>query len=297
MSAGSSASIRQRLLNLAKAQGRLFDEILKRYAVERFLYRLSMSEYASSFILKGAQLLRVWSSSAFRPTQDLDLLGYTENSTENLTRIVMAICNFAQLDDGLRFDPDSVIAEYIKEDALYQGVRVTFVATLGSARIPLQLDVGFNDIVTPRPQSVEFPVLLDHPAPKLQGYTPQTVIAEKLEAMVMLGERNSRMKDFYDLLHLSRSHAFEFPALQDAVIRTFDRRGTSLTTTLPVLLQAEHQAIDQKQVQWSAFRKRSRLLDAPESFIEVVKAIRSFVEPVFGGAVEVDQWSPTEGWR
>jgi len=297
MSTNLHASVRQRLLNQAKAEGRVFDEVLKRYAIERFLYRLSVSKHAPTFVLKGAQLLRAWMASSYRPTQDLDLLGHTENSLENMVLVIRSVCEQDAVADGIVFNSDSVTAQAIKEDADYQGVRVTFVATLGSVRIPLQLDVGFNDIVTPEPVVIVYPVMLDFPAPKLRGYTPQTVIAEKLEAMVMLGERNSRMKDFFDLLHLSQNFELAYLDLRDAIQRTFARRNTELPTQVPVLLQSEHPAKEQKQIQWNAFRKKSNLQEAPESFDEVSKVVRAFVEPVLMAEDTVTAWSPQEGWR
>lgn len=238
MSKNLPASIRQKLLNHAKQQGREFDEVLKHYGIERVLYRLSISEYAGLFVLKGAQLLRAWNSTAFRPTRDLDLLGRTPNSLESLIKVVNSLF-LETVEDGLKFDPATVQAERIKEDADYQGVRVTFYVYLDRARIPIQIDIGFDDIVTPGPEEITFPSMRGFPEAHMGGYTPQTVIAEKLEAMFLLGERNSRMKDFFDILLLSRTKRFSFHMLREAVRETFHHRNQPYPVEMPILIREE----------------------------------------------------------
>jgi hypothetical protein len=282
VSSNKSASIRARLLNRAKDQGVPFDDVLRRYGIERFLYRLACSEYKDRFILKGAQLLRVWATDPFRPTMDLDLLGRIQNSPDGLKELVQQICRMeVEPGDCLRFDDDRVDAVIIKEDADYHGVQLTFAAYLGTARIPLQIDIGFNDVVFPRPYEVDVPSLLDLPGPRLYGYTPESVFAEKYEAMVKLGELNSRMKDFYDLRFLINSGLLASQELLvQAIKETFARRKTEIPASLPVLLLEDHPALGQKQVQWAAFTRKKRLKDAPADFTAVTLELREFIVPL-----------------
>ncbi|MFM8764913.1 MAG: nucleotidyl transferase AbiEii/AbiGii toxin family protein, partial [Spartobacteria bacterium] len=204
-----AASVRQRLLVLGQKQGEPFDLILMRYGIERLLYRLGRSSHADRFLLKGAMLFRVWRDFSHRPTRDVDLLGFGSTETNDLEEIFRELCLQQVEPDGLLFLPSTVKAELIREQAVYGGIRVTLEARLGNARVPIQCDVGFGDAVTPAPEQIEFPALLDFPAPRLRSYPTYTVIAEKLEAIVLLGETNSRMKDFYDLWFLSREFEFD----------------------------------------------------------------------------------------
>ncbi|MCC5845355.1 MAG: nucleotidyl transferase AbiEii/AbiGii toxin family protein [Verrucomicrobia bacterium] len=292
-----SASIKQRLLNHARAEGLQFDEVLKNFGIERVLYRLSISEHASRFVLKGAQIFRVWGGNDFRPTRDVDLLGYTSNRLENLTQIIHSLF-IEPAEDGLRLDPTTLQAERIKEDADYQGVRITFHIYLDRARIPIQIDIGFDDIVTPEPEEISFPSMLGFPEARLRGYTPQTVIAEKLEAMVLLGERNSRMKDFYDILLLSRTQQFSFEMLCAAVRRTFHHRNQVFPVGFPVLLNPDHPAIPAKQIQWAAFLRKNQIANVPEDFKQVCGELERFLAPVLqpGQQTANRQWIPAEGW-
>ncbi len=203
------ASVRQRLLNLSKERGQPFDLVLVRYGIERLLYRLSCSPYAEKFLLKGAMLFVVWGEDAPRTTRDLDLLGF---GPADETEVKANFVDLAGLDvepDGLEFLPASVAVAPIREDARYSGIRVTLEARLAQARIPLQVDIGYGDAVTPAPAEVDFPPLLDFPAPRLRAYPYYTVMAEKLEAAVLLGAANTRMKDFFDLWYLSGRFTFE----------------------------------------------------------------------------------------
>jgi len=220
-------SVKQRLINIARARDVPVNEVLQFYAMERFLYRLGNSLHRDRFLLKGALLLQAWRLAESRTTRDIDLLGKTGNSLDNVARMIAEVCalNYAH-EDGMVYNADTIQAVRIKEDAEYEGVRVVFNAHLGSARLPMQIDIGFNDVVTPQPQTIEYPPLLDSPAPTLMGYTPETVIAEKVEAMIVLDVLNSRMKDFFDVWLLSRHLAFRFDALALAIRNTLDRPGT-----------------------------------------------------------------------
>jgi len=273
------ASIQDRLLKQARHSGRPFNELLQYYAIERFLYRLSQSKYVDQFILKGALLFRVWGLPALRPTRDIDLLGYTSNEVENLVAIVKEVCGQEVQEDGFLFDPGTVTGERIKEDADYEGVRVRFVGVLGKARVHLQIDVGFADVVSPAPLVKTYPVFLSMPAPELRSYPPETVVAEKLQAMIYLGTFNSRMKDFYDLWVLASRFEFKGSALQEAVCQTFNHRDTDIPASEPVAFSA--QFAREKQSQWMAFLKTSVIPDAPDRLELILSCLQSFILPIF----------------
>ena len=190
------ASVQSRLLTQAQKSDRPYNELLQYYAIERFLYRLSKSRYQHRFLLKRALLFRAWGVTRFRPTRDIDLLGYISNEVEALVQIMRKICELRVEDDGIIFDPKSVRGDRIEEDADYEGVRLRFQGRLGNTRLHLRIDVGFADVVSPTPATLKYPVLLSNGAPELRGYPPETVVAEKLQAMVFLGMINSRMKNF-----------------------------------------------------------------------------------------------------
>jgi predicted nucleotidyltransferase component of viral defense system len=227
------ASVRQRLLNLSREKKEPFDLILSRYAIERLLYRLANSRYAERFLLKGAMLFSIWTEETYRPTRDVDLLGFGENDTVELEGIFRELCSLPIEPDGLLFHAETVKAERIREEAAYAGIRVTLVAQLENAKIPVQADVGFGDAVTPEADEIIFPALLDLPAPKIRVYPIYTVVAEKLEAMIYLGEPNSRMKDFFDVWFLSQRFEFSGQTLTEAIQATFQRRKTPLPHELP----------------------------------------------------------------
>ena len=194
-----AASVHQRLLNKARESSRTFNELLQHFAIERFIYRLSKSPHADRFVLKGALMLWAWSGPMSRPTMDIDLLGTIENSLEVITAIMKNVCVMAVEMDGLFFNASTVTAARITEDADYKGVRIRLLGNLGNARVSLQIDIGFGDVIIPGHCKVAYPSLLDFPSPELNGYTMESTIAEKFQAMVKLGTLNSRMKDFYDI--------------------------------------------------------------------------------------------------
>lgn len=272
-------SIHQRLLNMAKATGRPFNELLQYYAMERFLYRLSISPHAGQFTLKGALMLVVWKVPLARTTLDIDLLARMSNRAGDVAEVIRAVCTHPAEPDGLTFDPDSVQSEPITEDADYAGIRTVVRGHLGNARISIQVDMGFSDVTVPEPMECEFPSLLELPAPRLRGYRRETTVAEKYEAMTKLGVLNSRMKDFYDIWLLGRNFDFDGSLLTEAVLRTFARRGTKIEAR-PVALTAAFCEDPAKQEMWSFFMRRMRLTDAPASLSEVVHAVTSLLEPV-----------------
>lgn len=275
-----AASIRQRLMNLRRAQSDDYNAILTQYAVERFLYRLSRSTHADRFILKGAMLFRVWAGSLHRPTKDLDLLGHGEATPQAVAQIVRQVLTTKVEDDGLVFDPDSVVAAEIREEQAYGGIRVKLLAMLGSARIPMQIDVGFGDAVTPAPTKHAFPTLLDMDAPVLRMYPPHTVVAEKLEAAVVRGMINSRMKDYYDLLVIFRTHQLNDAELAQAIHATFGRRKTEIPHEMPAGLSEEFAADAAAKRLWREFLRRLEITDAPEDFADVVRAVRDRLWPI-----------------
>jgi predicted nucleotidyltransferase component of viral defense system len=291
-----SVSIHQKLLNKATAEHRPFNELLQYYAIERFLFRLGKSPYSNRFVLKGALVFLAWQAPRTRPTRDMDFLGYTENSVDNLVQIVRKICKQEVERDGLSFDPDSVEGEIIKEDADYQGVRVKFLGHLGRARINMRLDVGFADIVTPEPKELEIPTILDEQKrPFIRAYPPETVIAEKFQAIVALGTVNSRLKDFYDLWYMANSMEFEIGLLGKAIEKTFKQRNTSLPEQIPAALTEEFAV--QKQVQWVAFLRKSQIGTAPNDLIEVIDRLKTFFDPFIGMKEGTNQlWVPSIGW-
>ena len=247
--------------------------------MERFLYRLSQSPHAEKFVLKGALMLRAWDFPLPRATMDIDMLG--QNFSNEISRVVAQVQNICttviQPEDGLEFDENSIIAERITEDADYEGVRVRFIGRLDAARINMQLDIGFGDIIVPGPQRIALHSLLDFPQVDLNGYSMESAIAEKFEAMVKLGELNSRMKDFYDIWLLARFFDFDRKNLCLAISETLKQRGTDLPDQITPFSDKFGQ---NKSQQWLAFRKRLGSEDSPEEFSDVISFIREFLGPV-----------------
>ena len=272
------ASVRARLLNIAKQTNRDFNAVLLQYFQERFLYRLSISPYKSAFILKGALLLLAHRMSRLRPTRDIDFLGQgMSNDPESVRKIVRKIARI-ESNDAVGFDADTVIVERITDDAEYNGVRVKLEATLDGARTILQLDVGFGDEIVAGPIQMDFPVLLDMPAPNLQVYSKESSIAEKFQALVKLNILSSRMKDIYDILFHAQTASFRLDVLREAVKTTFSRRGTALEDRSTIFSEA-FIADAVKQSQWRAFLNRNRI-DSYKEFPEAVARLKDFLEPV-----------------
>jgi predicted nucleotidyltransferase component of viral defense system len=295
-----AASIRHRLLNNSKQTDRPFQEVLQYFAMERFLYRLSRSAHAATFVLKGGLMLRVWGGPSSRPTKDIDFLAHMPNSVEDVVVVMREVCRQEVEPDGLDFDADGLTGSRIKEDADYEGVRVLFRATLENARIPMQLDVGFGDVMTPEPQPMAYPTILNLPAPLLHGYSRETTIAEKFEAMAKLGLLNSRMKDFFDVWTFARQHEFDGALLASAVTRTFEHRRTPITSTPTALTQA-FAADPGKSTQWQGFLRKLRVSTAPQDLSQVITDLAGFLGPV-AKALETGErfdhtWSPPGPWR
>src|ERR1700722_9267051 len=273
------ASVRQRLLNHAKDSDRPFAEVLQYYAMERFLYRLSVSPHADKFLLKGALLLTAWQAPISRPTMDIDLLGRTDNAIDSIVQLMQEVAELDVPDDGLAFVITSFSGAAIREDADYSGVRVAFTGLLNAARVHMQIDIGFGDVVTPGPERLTYPTLLDFPAPILSGYSRETVMAEKLQALVQLRMLNTRMKDYFDLWLLSQQPQLNRETLATAIEHTFRNRKMEIDKT-PIGLSPEFGNDPTKQMQWRAFLKRSALTEVPDSLNEVVAELWAFFGPL-----------------
>lgn len=270
--------------------------------MERLLYRMSKSTHADRFILKGASLFLVWKGHSFRVTKDADFLAFEFLSEDGLAAIFDEIVGIPGCeDDGLGFEPDSIRAVPIREEQEYGGIRVTLTALLHNARIPLQIDVGFGDAVTPAPEIVEYPSTLGYPAAHLRAYTRYSVVAEKFEAMVQLGIADSRMKDFYDIWLLSRLFEFHFATLCNAIQDTFKRRKTGIPDAAPMALTEEFWGDTQKRTQWNAFLRKAKPENAERDFEKVVTAVADFLLPALQ-AIQAEEmrnrhWESGGPWK
>ncbi|HEV8695794.1 MAG TPA: nucleotidyl transferase AbiEii/AbiGii toxin family protein [Lysobacter sp.] len=287
MTRDRAASVRARLLNVAKATGTDFNLVLVRFALERLLFRLSTSAYADRFVLKGALLFTLWYDLPHRATRDADLLGFGSSDAGSMASAFRDIASVAA-DDGIVFDPASVRAGDIRKEAGYGGVRITLNGKLANARCVAQVDVGFGDAVTPGPTDAIYPVLLDDlPAPRLRTYPVYTVVAEKLHAIVVLGMVNSRLKDYLDLVVMMEREALDEPTLALAVAATFQRRGTGLPNALPVGLSDEF-ALDPTRIAlWQSLLKKNEIVHRP--LVDVVMVLRMALWPavVQAGALQL----------
>lgn len=271
------ASVRDRLLRLARDRGEDFQLVLLRYANERLLYRLATSKHGSRFVLKGAALFTLWTGKPHRATRDLDLLGFGEATESHILAVFKDVLATLVEDDGVRFDASTLEVGQIREGQEYGGIRAEILARIASAQVRLQVDIGFGDAITPAAVEIEFPALLDSQAPRLHAYPRETVVAEKVEAMVQLGMANSRMKDFYDVALLSRIFEFDGEILARAIRATFDRRKTPIPAALPVALTSEFAEDAGKKGQWSGFVRKSGAQDAG-TLADVIASIVMFVE-------------------
>jgi predicted nucleotidyltransferase component of viral defense system len=278
------ASIKQRLLNLSRQRNEDFQLVLTHYVIERFLCRLSQSAYSQRFVLKGAMLFQLWGRQPYRPTRDLDLLGFGDASVEYLMEAFKEICATPVEPDGLRFDSSSVCIMEIREPQEYPGQRIQIIVHLGKAKVSLQVDIGFGDVVVPSIQNVNYPTMLGMRPPTVRAYPKETFVAEKLESIVQLGMANSRMKDFYDIWSLTRNFEFEGQRLVKAVRVTFHRRQTELPQDIPIALTPEFGHQPEKNAMWAAFLRRNGLEATNEIFPEVIQALERFLVPVLSAA-------------
>ncbi len=279
-SSGMAQSVHQKLLNLRDKTGEQFNHLLMRYGLERLLYRLVASGHEQQFVLKGAMLFALWRDVPGRPTRDIDLLGFGEINHDRLRQVFIDVCNADVVDDGLRFDPHSIVTDDIRDDQEYHGVRVRLTAFLGNARLAIQIDVGFGDAITPEPAIIEYPAILDFPPARIRVYHPATVVAEKFNAMIVLGIMNSRLKDFYDV-HVILNHMnIDDRELASAIESTFERRKTPLPDKMPMVFTDDFINDGPKETQWRAFLKRSLFVDYDLPFSQVVKDLKQILWPI-----------------
>ena len=294
----SSDSVRARLAAIATERRAEFQAVLTEFATERFLYRLGISAYASRFVLKGATLLALWQLNRRRATWDIDLHAPTRAPVAEIVAAIREIVRMPAA-DAIRFDETTLEAEEIRARTMHGGVTVKIDAMLGVARIPMQIDVGFGDVILPPAARAEFPVLLGHPAPEVVAYPRETAVAEKAEAILTLGATNSRMKDFYDLFVFSDAFAFSGPILTASLDATFRHRGTGIPSELPLALTPDFMADPGRAVQWRAFLRRSRL-DAEPDPANVAKAITKFLWPPLCAVRDIvpftQTWRPAGPW-
>lgn len=296
----AAQSVRDRLRKVAVAMRLDYNLVLTRYALERLLYRLSVSSQRDRFALKGAMLFFVWTKKIIRPSRDLDLLGFGVSDPDELRVAFREIMGMPVAEDGAAFDLDSVRSKPIRAEQLYDGVRVTAKSFIGTARVPIQIDIGYGDAVTPGIEVQEYPTLLDAPAPRLKTYPRETVVAEKFDAIVDIGIRTSRLKDYYDLLSKMRIFAFDGSTLSQAIRATFARRETEFPDSVPSALSQRFAADKDAILRWNAFVRRTPLLIDPPNLDSVVKEIARFVMPPTIAALSGKSferiWRPSSGW-
>lgn len=296
-----AASIHGRLKNQARARGEDMLYLLSRYALERLLYRLGRSPYADQFVVKGALLFSLWNDRSHRPTRDLDLLGFGSEDANRIRLIFANLCTQPVDDpDGLMFQQESVQVTPIRETQEYGGLRVAMWALLGQTRIRVQVDIGFGDVVTPAATYVDFPSLIGFPAPHIRVYPPETVVAEKYEALARMGMINSRVKDFYDLWTLAHERTFTGAILATAIQATFSRRGTPLPIITPLALTDDFIADPAKLQLWHAFVSRNKLDSAAPTLATTAELLRAFLLPptqsLLAGEQFDQQWAPGGPW-
>lgn len=297
---GRVESIRHRLRNELRARG---DDValgLQRYAIERFLYRLGRSPHREQFVLKGATLFAIW-GTAYRPTRDIDFTGYGSSDPKDVIEAVREICNTPDDVEQLVFDTDTITADPIRDGSEYDGVRLKLRAWLGESEISVQMDVGFGNAIVPGAQEQEYRTILGDPPPRILAYPPESVVAEKMHAMVILGERNSRYKDFYDIHALAQGFPFERSTLVRAARATFDRRATPIAAETPVALTAPFYSSESRANQWRVYVTRNRLEGVSGDFDLVGEIVISFLRPLWedlnAGGEHVGDWSPGGPWR
>ena len=297
-----AASVRARLRNLARDREIDFNVVLNRYAVERFLYRVSVSSEVDDFTLKGATLFRIWAADELRPTNDVDFLAAGFPDSARMRTALDTICATPCREDGVVFDPTTIRMREIRQGQQFGGLRVRIGGILGQARLHLQVDIGFGDVVTPERELQDYPTLLDAPAPRLWTYPRETLIAEKLEAMVRLGESNTRMKDLWDVACLARGFAFDGETLRAAIDETFRRRRTILTGERPLALLPDYYEDTARVERWRAMRERiGPHADGPAGLSDAGNELRSFLGPVCDSLVDdrpfTQAWRPGGSWQ
>jgi len=295
------ASVKQRLLNLSRQTQIEFNVLLTKYALERFLYRMSMSRSRSHFILKGALLFGAWTKELHRTTSDADLLNLQPPSLERLASVFQEICKIQVVPDGIHFLPESVQGQEIRRQNFFGGIRINLMGVLGKAKVPIQIDIGFGDACVPPARIISFPVLLDFPTPRLRACARETMIAEKFHAAVALGMGNSRMKDYFDIYYLSQKFDFKGENLSQALIATFDRQKTPIPERTPRGLSTDFAIEPMKRAQWNHFLIQKNVMSLEKDFSEVVESVRKFLMPAARAAAKGEsfdkRWPSGGPWR
>jgi predicted nucleotidyltransferase component of viral defense system len=293
-----AVSARARLTQRARERRESAQFVMTRYAIERLLYRLSLSPFREAFVLKGAMLFSLWAPTPYRATGDLDLLGFGDNSPARVAEIFREVLEIPS-EDGVIFKPETLRAAAARAEDEYSGVSLDVQAELAGARLPIHVDIGYGDAITPGVLDIDYPSLLDMPMPRLKAYPPETVLAEKFQAMTALGIANSRMKDFFDVWAIANTFAFEGPVLAEAITATFARRETEPPAEPPLALSTAF--ADAKQAQWTAFLRRTDIALAPEPFPAIQAQIAALMMPsaraVAAGEGFDQRWAPGGPWR
>lgn len=292
------ASVRARLTERARARHENVQLALTRYAIERLLYRLSISPHRERFVLKGAMLFSLWASAPYRSTGDLDLLGSGDPSPDRMKELFRQVISTSAPDDGVSFHRKTLKAEAARVEDEYSGVKIAVTASIAGAMLPINVDIGFGDVITPGAQEIEYPSMLGLPKPILRAYPPETVVAEKFQAIVALGMGNSRMKDFFDIWAISETFSFESGRLREAIQATFARRQTELPADVPLALTDAFTENPAKQAQWRGFVRRTAFAMSPPPIPETIERIRTFVFSLIHTYTTEDiVWLPPGPWR
>lgn len=285
------ASVRERLRNVSIQSGKEFQSVIRQYAQERFLYRLSRSIYGNSFILKGALLFIAYDISRLRPTKDIDFLGSSVSNDENDIKAIFKEVLKVEYEDGLIFDSENIKTEIIAEEGNYHGVRVKIDAFLLNIREKLQIDIGFDDKIVPGPTDLIFPALLDFPAPRLKAYSIESALAEKFEALVSINLFTSRVKDVYDIIYFAEFYEFKKDSLKNALMTTFNNRNTGIEKR-DLVFSNTFKDDQQKESMWKVFLNRNKL-NPGYSFSEAMNKIKIFIDPIFTEE-NISKWTPTK---
>ena len=296
-----AASVRQRLLNVARRDRVDYNLVLQRYAAERFLYRLSASSEVDRFTLKGAALFRVWAEEDLRPTRDVDFLASGLETDAAIRTSLEAVCEIPCSEDGVVFDPATIRIDTIRDELLYGSLRVRIQGSLGQARLALQVDIGFGDVITPERVEQDYPTLLNLPVPRLWTYPRETLVAEKLEAMVSLGAANSRVKDLWDIACLARLFAFDGETLRTAIEETLRRRRTSFKGERPVALLPGYYKDTMRAQRWHELQRQVRAgADGPAQLVDAGEELSRFLGPICDSLIEessfTQAWAPGGPW-
>jgi predicted nucleotidyltransferase component of viral defense system len=284
MTENYAASVKQRLLNIARKNKEDFNQILIRYCLERLLYRVGVSDYSQDLILKGAMLFHVWMGSPHRSTKDIDMLHFGSPDVGRLIKTFKEICSVEVKEDGLQFILDAIKGAPIREQALYDGIRLVIPVSLGKARLNLQVDIGFGDSISPSSEEVDYPTLLKMPSPHLRIYPKEVVVAEKLHAAVDLDMANSRMKDFYDIWFLLKTFNFEGIRLGKAIRSTFAIRDTKIIAD-PTCFTSEFYKNREKEIQWRSFLRKANVSNQEMLLESVILEIKAFLTPLLESVI------------